>query len=78
MALFDGGLSTKAEATMYSGRGAGLSACYWACEELGGTLTVVLGARTRHDLPLLDPQRRLAAVPTDVGGVNVRRGRYGR
>jgi two-component system chemotaxis sensor kinase CheA len=39
MALFDGGLSTKAEATMYSGRGAGLSACYWACEELGGTLT---------------------------------------
>ena len=39
-ALFGGGLSTKSEATIYSGRGAGLSACYWACHELGGTLTV--------------------------------------
>ncbi len=39
-ALFGGGLSTKSEATIYSGRGAGLSACDWACHELGGTLTV--------------------------------------
>jgi two-component system chemotaxis sensor kinase CheA len=39
-ALFGGGLSTKSEATIYSGRGAGLSACYWACHEMGGTLTV--------------------------------------
>lgn len=39
-ALLAGGLSTKSEATIYSGRGAGLSACYWACKEMGGTLTV--------------------------------------
>ena len=48
-ALFGGGLSTKSEATIYSGRGAGLSACYWACQELGGTMTVSLrcGAAAR-------------------------------
>ena len=54
-ALFGGGLSTKSEATIYSGRGAGLSACYWACHEMGGTLTVSSapgqGATFRFSIP---------------------------
>jgi HPt (histidine-containing phosphotransfer) domain-containing protein/PAS domain-containing protein len=54
-ALFGGGLSTKSEATIYSGRGAGLSACYWACQEMGGTLTVSSaqgrGATFRFSIP---------------------------
>jgi signal transduction histidine kinase len=54
-ALFGGGLSTKSEATIYSGRGAGLSACYWACHEMGGTLTLSSapgqGATFRFSIP---------------------------
>ena len=54
-ALFGGGLSTKSEATIYSGRGAGLSACYWACHEMGGTLTASSqpgqGATFRFSIP---------------------------
>ena len=54
-ALFGGGLSTKNEATIYSGRGAGLSACYWACHEMGGTLTASSqpgqGATFRFSIP---------------------------
>jgi two-component system chemotaxis sensor kinase CheA len=53
--LLAGGLSTRTEATLYSGRGAGLSACYWACRELGGTMTVTSslgrGTTLRLDIP---------------------------
>jgi two-component system chemotaxis sensor kinase CheA len=42
-ALVNGGLSTKTEVTELSGRGSGLSACYCACRDLGGTLTVSSG-----------------------------------
>jgi two-component system chemotaxis sensor kinase CheA len=38
--LFRGGVSTKATATEFSGRGAGVSACYRECLELGGRVEV--------------------------------------
>ena len=63
-ALFGGGLSTKTEATMYSGRGAGLSACYWACQELGGMLTVssVAGHGTTFRLSIPSDDARMARL----------------
>jgi HPt (histidine-containing phosphotransfer) domain-containing protein len=38
--LFQGGISTKSGATEISGRGAGVGACYAACVDLGGELTI--------------------------------------
>jgi HPt (histidine-containing phosphotransfer) domain-containing protein len=38
--LFRGGVSTKATVTEFSGRGAGVSACYRECVELGGRVEV--------------------------------------
>ena len=54
-ALLEGGLSTKTEATLYSGRGAGLSACYWACRELGGSVTISSAAGRGTTFRLLIP-----------------------
>ncbi|MEO6599471.1 MAG: DAHL domain-containing protein [Polyangiaceae bacterium] len=60
-ALFQGGISTKAEVSEFSGRGAGVSACYNACLELGGRMTIAtkLGEGTcfRFTLPS-DPSDR--------------------
>jgi HPt (histidine-containing phosphotransfer) domain-containing protein/PAS domain-containing protein len=39
-ALSRGGISTKASTTEFSGRGAGVSACYAACASLGGSVSV--------------------------------------
>lgn len=39
--LFLGGISTKDTATEYSGRGAGVSAAYEACRQMGGTANIV-------------------------------------
>jgi len=67
--LLDGGLSTKSEATLYSGRGAGLSACQAACRALGGTIHITStpgsGTTFRLTIPSDDapPVQRLRAVP---------------
>ena len=42
-ALWRGGLSTRAEASEISGRGAGVAACYSVCREMGGTMTLTSG-----------------------------------
>jgi HPt (histidine-containing phosphotransfer) domain-containing protein/PAS domain-containing protein len=39
-ALLRGGLSTRAEASELSGRGAGVAACFCACRDLGGTMSI--------------------------------------
>jgi two-component system chemotaxis sensor kinase CheA len=53
--LFRGGVSTKAVVTEYSGRGSGISACYTACREMGGSLSVTsragAGATFRFSIP---------------------------
>jgi two-component system chemotaxis sensor kinase CheA len=53
--LFQGGLSTKTTVTEYSGRGAGLSACRFACLEMGGCVAVIskpgLGTTFRFTVP---------------------------
>jgi HPt (histidine-containing phosphotransfer) domain-containing protein len=61
--LFRGGVSTKAVVTEYSGRGSGVSACYTACRELGGSLSVVskagVGATFRFSIPAQEPAQSL-------------------
>lgn len=55
-ALLRGGLSTRAEVTEFSGRGAGLAACANACRELGGTMSIssVRGAGTTFSFVVPD------------------------
>ncbi len=54
-ALWRGGLSTRAEASEISGRGAGLAACHSACREMGGTMSVTtvhgVGTTFRFAIP---------------------------
>jgi HPt (histidine-containing phosphotransfer) domain-containing protein len=53
--LFRGGLSTKTEASEFSGRGTGVSASYSVCREMGGTLTLTTtrgkGTTFRFSIP---------------------------
>jgi chemotaxis protein histidine kinase CheA len=72
-ALLEGGLSTKSEATLYSGRGAGLSPSYRACCELGGhmTITSVLGQGTTFRM--LIPGDDGAALPVDPADLRAAR-----
>jgi two-component system chemotaxis sensor kinase CheA len=71
--LLEGGLSTKTEATLYSGRGAGLSACHRACRALGGTIHITStpgrGTTFRLTIPGDD------APPVTVGKSELRVGR---
>ena len=64
--LFRGGVSTAATVTAYSGRGAGVSACYAACRQLGGEVTVTSqrGRGTTFRFSIPHPSFR----PTRAGG----------
>jgi len=75
-ALLEGGLSTKTEATLYSGRGAGLSACYWACRDLGGVVTIASAAGRGTTFRLVIPGDDTgppSLVPVIVGANDARR-----
>ncbi len=65
--LLQGGLSTKEEVTEYSGRGAGVSACYTACAELGGRTelhtTAGSGTTIRFVIPNDDSVQKLSIIP---------------
>jgi HPt (histidine-containing phosphotransfer) domain-containing protein len=63
-ALVRGGVSTKTEVTELSGRGSGLAACYYACRELGGTMSVVStrGVGTTFRLSIPSDDSRLSRL----------------
>lgn len=64
-ALFHDGLTTRSEATVYSGRGVGLSAVRSACEERGGHIHVEsrLGEGTTFEFRF--PASEMAPSPTE-------------
>lgn len=64
-ALFHDGLTTRSEATVYSGRGVGLSAVRTACEERGGEIRVEsrLGEGTAFEFRF--PASEMAPSPTE-------------
>ncbi|MCR9159608.1 MAG: ATP-binding protein [Nannocystaceae bacterium] len=64
-ALFHDGLTTRSEATLYSGRGVGLSAIRAACEERGGEVRVAsrLGEGTAFEFRF--PASEMAPSPTE-------------
>jgi two-component system chemotaxis sensor kinase CheA len=73
-ALLEGGLSTKSETTLYSGRGAGLSASYRACCELGGHMTITSELGRGTTFRLLIPGDDGAALPLDPAELRAARG----
>jgi two-component system chemotaxis sensor kinase CheA len=66
VALFTDGVTTKDEASQFSGRGVGLAAVRTACEELGGTIDVEsaigLGTKLRFSFPLPEVASALAKL----------------
>jgi HPt (histidine-containing phosphotransfer) domain-containing protein/PAS domain-containing protein len=65
--LLKGGVSTKEEVTDYSGRGAGVSACFEACAELGGrtelSTQLGLGTTFRFIVPSDDAVQKVSIIP---------------
>jgi HPt (histidine-containing phosphotransfer) domain-containing protein len=65
-ALFHGGISTRSEVSEFSGRGAGVSACYNACLALGGRMSITTargdGTTFRFSIPKLPQPVPLSSV----------------
>lgn len=65
--LLQGGLSTKEDVSEYSGRGAGVSACFAACAELGGHTELQtdagIGTTFRFVIPSDDCVQKFSIIP---------------
>lgn len=61
--LFRGGLSSKTTLSEFSGRGAGLSACYETCTKLGGTIHVMSKPGEGTTFRVSIPRVRLYGTP---------------